>query len=598
MKEGTLECAIWRPDATSYVVRVAGEDVRFPLVGEDLDTTRAYYPSELAAMLAEAIEDDAPGSITTCTAAVDTDTGVLTLTFDAAAVIAWTHANTTLDSVYTFGFDVTADTASATSHAGALTMPGYWTPRHKPDDPADRADVVQAVAESLSGITRGQYFANSRRKLDLSWRHLLPSEVLEEEATDAHNVFDYVWANAITRGRKFRVYDSGNGYREYQMRPGSPEEPYARNGTRAYFWDVTVLARRTTAPGVSGSEETVPVIDTFTVDAGSSATVRAGASVTFGWTTTGADTVEIDGGVGAVTPAAGGTQGWTSVEGATVYTLTATNGAGSVTAQVTVTGVADVILAQDWDILYDSKDANAGAHTWAAAIHPGSAGDYELAHAGDSGNRPNYAFDTGALAEGLAGIGPERIDKAIRLDVSSNTTSGFVGATASQDWTSFFSEGTDSLRLSMLLYVGSVTNGRRVLAVEDTTTEYWRVASLSSSRFSYSARADSDGGTNSYNTDTNTYATPGWYLVEWVFRGRYWDLYQNGVAILSNSDRTDDYRPTVASIRLCLMGAVNGSVSDDLGIMYAGFKGLGSSGTYSLSEHQAFAEAIGLYTPP
>lgn len=592
MKEGTLECAIWRPDATSYVVRVAGEDVRFPLVGEDLDTARAYYPSELATMLAAAIEDAEPGSITTCSAAVDTDTGVLTLTFNSAAVIAWTHANTTLDSVYTFGFDVTADTASATSHVAALTMPGYWTPRHRPDDPADRADVVHAVAESLSGITRGQFFANSRRRRDLSWRHLLPSEVLEEEAADVHNVFDYVWANAITRGRKFRVYDSGSGYREYQMRPGSPEEPYVRNGTRAYFWDVTVLARRTTAPGVDGSEETVPVIDTFTVDAGASATVRAGASVTFGWTVTGADTVEIDGGVGAVTPAAGGTQGHTSVEGVTVYTLTATNGAGSVTAQVTVTGVRQVITNYTW--LRSLRGSALSGANW-----PYEESGFDTITAKGS-NATGGQSTTGLTALAL----PSALVNQAVAAATATSTAGYGDSSTSGDGNQ---HPTDRWHMRLIVKPGTLTNARYFCQMFRSATEFYSLLWVSSGNsLRVQTRHSGLGANRDINFTGHGIANGSWQLIDLVFSNDEGSggqailrLFVNGVQVGTDEHTSGSY-PGFADTQTMfgIMGVRSGSTTQDGDYLFWGTRALPNFADFDLADHQADAAALGLYTPP
>lgn len=586
-----MECAIWRPDATSYVVRVAGEDVRFPRTGEDLDTARAYYPSELAAMLAEAIEDAAPGSITECSASVDADTGILTLTFDAAGVIAWTHANTTLDSVYTFGFDVSADTGSATSHAGDLAMPGYWIPRHRPDDPADRADVVHAVAESLSGITRGQFFANSRRKRDLVWRHLLPSEVLDDEAADANNVFDYVWANAIAIGRKFRVYDAASGYREYQMRPDSPQEPYARNGTRAYFWDVTVLARRTTAPGVDGSEEAVPVIESFTVDAGSSATVRAGASVTFGWSVTGADTVEIDGGVGAVTPAASGTHGHTSVEGATVYTLTATNGAGSVTAQVTVTGVRQVITRYTWFRSYYSSDLS-------GTDLPAREAGFDLLTAKGSN------ATTGVTTAGLASLAlPAALVNAAVEPATATSTEGYGDSSTAGNGNQF-PTSTSRWHSRLLVRPTNLTNARFFWQMYFNGSNFVSVLYVSSgdtlrvsgSRTAGGFTADSAGA---LSNDT-------WHIIDITYSNNEGPsaqaelrVYVNGALTATWNGAAGAFASFDATTTLFgLMGTRTGLTTQQGRYSFWGVRSLDSINDFTLAIHQDDARELGLYTPP
>lgn len=520
---------------------------------------------------------------------------------------AWTMARL-------LGLPIIPDAAPQAISAGAvLTMPLmsdrlFWPGRPFHRDSRDRDEFVGSVSHTTDGFAWPAVQTAPVVRREVGWDYLRLQHVLEEYADELgpFNTAETIRREGLRWGRRVRLYgdigDLGTTDAYSVYRPREPLQPIVRQGEGddQIFHDLRLdLVRLSAASAEGDGGGDPPTINNYTVGgAEESLSVRAGAEVVIAYSITGADSVSINQGIGAVDPEADTITGVYAPEGVTAYTITATNAYGTAEMTVTITGVADVILAQDWDILYDSKDANAGAHTWAATIHPGTAGDYELAHAGDSGNRPNYAFDTGALAEGLAGIGPERVDKAIRLDVSSNTTSGFTGAAATQDWSSFYDEAADNLRISALVYVGSVTNGRRMLAIEDTTTEFFRVASISSNRWAYSVRADTDGGTNSFNTPTNTYQTVGWYLWEWVFRGRYWDLFQNGVALLDNQDQVNNYRPTVDSIKLCLLGAVNGTVSDDSGILFMAARGLGPSGTYSLANHQAFAAAVGVYTPP
>ena len=74
----------------------------------------------------------------------------------------------------------------------------------------------------------------------------------------------------------------------------------------------------------------VPVISTF---AATPAAIATGASSTLSWTVTGATSLSIDGGIGAVT----GSSRTVSPAATTTYTLTATNANGSATRQTTVT---------------------------------------------------------------------------------------------------------------------------------------------------------------------------------------------------------------------------------------------------------------------
>jgi hypothetical protein len=81
-----------------------------------------------------------------------------------------------------------------------------------------------------------------------------------------------------------------------------------------------------------------PTIQSFTADP---TLVAPGSSVTLSWKTTGADSVSIDQGVGAVSPAAAGSKTVT-VSVPTTYTLTTKNAGGSATATVTVTVIEAV----------------------------------------------------------------------------------------------------------------------------------------------------------------------------------------------------------------------------------------------------------------
>lgn len=597
MKWGSVMAAIWRPEATSYTIRIDTDAVRFPKAGEDLDTTRAYYPAELATMLAEAIEDDGVGGVTSCSASIHSDTGYLTITTDEEIEINWTHAETTIP--YLFGFDADEHAAAAVDvRVSDYVLPGIWLPSQPPEDPADRADVVRAVAESLSGVTRTQRFANSRRKRDLVWRFLPPSEILEDEASDPHNHFDYLWAEALSFGRAFRVYDQAGGHREYQVRPGSPEEPYVRNGTRAYFWDVTVLARRTTAPGVDGSEETVPVIDTFTVDASSSATVRAGASVTFGWTVTGADTVEIDEGVGAVTPAAGGTQGWTSVEGATVYTLTATNGAGSVTAQVTVTGVRQVLSAFDPRWSYWASDLS-GTSLPARGIANGDDID------ADALTRSGAAPTTGISTSGLASLAlpAALVDQAWRAGGTANNDA-YADPTLNASGASL-SETCHIVRVIGNTASGLV-NGRRLWGIRDTNNDSIHMLWVTTGSVLRVTVTRGGAATNFDVAGVLTADMP--FLIDWIYDqaggsgGEARAIIRiNGVEHLNTATAgSAAFGASTLSVNgnvgwACQPGNANVSQVDNLSLQG---RNLTAYTDFPLATHQLDAEALGLYTPP
>lgn len=116
----------------------------------------------------------------------------------------------------------------------------------------------------------------------------------------------------------------------------------------------------------------IPVIDSFTADV---TEVAAGGSVTLSWETTGADSLAIadtDGEVFSSTDSSEVASGMTTVTVAadSIYTLTASNGAGDVTAAVTVSVVlppvinsftasqeTDVVPGNTVDLSWDVTDA-------------------------------------------------------------------------------------------------------------------------------------------------------------------------------------------------------------------------------------------------
>src|SRR5205814_2017513 len=82
-----------------------------------------------------------------------------------------------------------------------------------------------------------------------------------------------------------------------------------------------------------------PVIASFTA---APAGINVGQTTTLSWSVTGATTLTIDGGVGAVT----GTTSKTVTPAATItYTLSATNAVGTVSATATVTVLQKPVIA-------------------------------------------------------------------------------------------------------------------------------------------------------------------------------------------------------------------------------------------------------------
>ncbi|MEO8080386.1 MAG: right-handed parallel beta-helix repeat-containing protein, partial [Caldimonas sp.] len=118
-----------------------------------------------------------------------------------------------------------------------------------------------------------------------------------------------------------------------------------------------------------------------------------GGSTTLAWSTNGADTVAIDHGVGTVT----GTSRSVSVATTTTYVLTASNGAGSVTAQVIV-NVAGSALDRYADAV-NGNDANDGS-----AAAPFRTIGKALAQTPSGATAWLFNGSYTRVAEGLAGI--------------------------------------------------------------------------------------------------------------------------------------------------------------------------------------------------
>jgi hypothetical protein len=120
--------------------------------------------------------------------------------------------------------------------------------------------------------------------------------------------------------------------------------PATSGSTRVTLSTTTTFTLTATAPGgtstatanvtVGGAPTTSPTITTFT--ASPTTLSSGGGSVTLAWNVTGASTLSIDNGVGAVSPATVGSTS-VAVTDTTPFTLTAMNSVGTSTATATVT---------------------------------------------------------------------------------------------------------------------------------------------------------------------------------------------------------------------------------------------------------------------
>jgi RHS repeat-associated protein len=115
--------------------------------------------------------------------------------------------------------------------------------------------------------------------------------------------------------------------------PGSGSVNVSPTSTTTYTLTATNANGSVTAQGtVTVNPGSPPTVVSFSANPG---TIISGGSSTLSWTITNATSASIDHGIGSVNPGSGSVD--VSPASNTTYTLTATNGAGSSTAQVTVT---------------------------------------------------------------------------------------------------------------------------------------------------------------------------------------------------------------------------------------------------------------------
>ncbi len=158
-------------------------------------------------------------------------------------------------------------------------------------------------------------------------------------------VINYFTASptSITAGGSSTLGWSVTGATSISITPGAPSVPASGSATCSPASTTTYTLTATNTAGsvtrqvtvtVAAAPAAVPVINSFTA---SPTSITAGGSSTLGWSVTGATSISIAPGAPSV-PASGSAT--CSPASTTTYTLTATNSAGSVTRQVTVTVTA------------------------------------------------------------------------------------------------------------------------------------------------------------------------------------------------------------------------------------------------------------------
>jgi hypothetical protein len=168
-----------------------------------------------------------------------------------------------------------------------------------------------------------------------------------------------------------------------------------------YFSLFFILIALILITGCSGTPPTAPIINSFSADP---LTIAAGDNSALSWSVTDATSVTIDNGVGTVA-----LSGATTVSPATttIYTLTATNTAGSVTSSVTV--AVELEEVHQWASTATASSEYSSS-SWSAAQATGEpnvteCGDYVQAWAPSSSHEdPEWlqvGFNTAVYATGV-----------------------------------------------------------------------------------------------------------------------------------------------------------------------------------------------------
>ncbi len=209
-----------------------------------------------------------------------------------------------------------------------------------------------------------------------------------------------------------------------------------------------------------------PSIGTFTA---SSTATLPGQQVTLSWNLVNATSASINQGVGSVNAVSGTTIVTPTV--ATTYTITATNGASSATASVTISPLAAIQLRNRWSF------------SNAAAVAANGAQVNDLvgtAHAFIRGTGATFTGTQASLPGGASGTAPYiDLPNGMISTLNETTLEGWMTLNGPQDWSRIFDFGTTSV--GELAAPGGTGNGAEVLLLSaqvGATTNQRRLAMM------------------------------------------------------------------------------------------------------------------------
>lgn len=343
---------------------------------------------------------------------------------------------------------------------------------------------------------------------------------------------------------------------------------------------------------------TPPTITSFTVDVtgagspGGTASCRGGVdTLDFAWAATGDPTItySIDQGVGTVS--GGSETGVASVEGVTVYTLTATNAYGSDTATVTVTGVRQVITSYTW---YRSLRGSA----LSGANWPYEESGFDTITAKGS-NATGGQSTTGLTALALpAGL----VNQAVAA-ATATSTEGYGDTSTTGNGNQ---HPTDRWHMRLIVKPGTLTNARYFCQMFRSATEFYSLLWVSSGNtFRVQTRHSGLGANRDINFTGHGIANGSWQLIDLVFSNNEGSggqailrLFVNGVQVGTDEHTSGSY-PGFADTQALfgIMGIRSGSSTQNGDYLFWGTRALTNFADFTLADHQADAEALGLYTP-
>lgn len=342
---------------------------------------------------------------------------------------------------------------------------------------------------------------------------------------------------------------------------------------------------------------TPPTITSFTVDVtgagspGGTASCRGGVdTLDFAWTATGDPTItySIDQGVGTVS--GGSETGVASVEGVTVYTLTATNSAGSDTATVTVTGVRQAITRYTWFRSYYSSDL--------------SGTDLPAREAGfDTLTAKGSNATTGVTTAGLTSLAlPAALVNAAVEPATATSAEGY-GDSATHGNGNQFPTSTSRWHSRLLVRPTNLTNARFFWQMYFNGSNFISVQCVSSGTALRVSGSRTAGG---FTADSaGALANDTWHIIDITYSNNEGPsaqaelrVYVNGALTATWNGAAGAFASFDATTTLFgLMGTRTGLTTQQGRYSFWGVRSLDSINDFTLADHQADAAALGLYTP-